>query len=76
MKTIPIGKDVNGLPIKKGDEVIVEADGVSGEIKKIWNDGTVDVSYTVSHQGPVTDTFDIKGHRIIKMEQLELGEIE
>ena len=76
MNAILVGKDVNGTSIQKGDEVIVEADGVSGEIKTVWDDGTVDVAYTVSHQGPVIDTFDIVGHRIIKIEQLGLRIIE
>jgi preprotein translocase subunit YajC len=70
MNTILVGTDSNGVSIEKGDHVVAD-DGSHGKITAVWDDGTVEVHHANSHQGPVVDTFDIKGHHIIKIEDWE-----
>lgn len=68
MNTILVGQDCNGTSIQKGDTVFTD-DGQSGEIKAVWDDGTVDLIVGHAHQGPVVDTFDIEGRQIVKLEE-------
>lgn len=68
MKTIPVGKDVNGASIKKGDIVIAD-DGSMGPITEVYDNGCIDIHHANAHQGPVIDSFDIIGHNIMKFPQ-------
>jgi len=60
-------KDFNGEIIKVGDEVVIGSQGLLGTITAVYKD-EVDIHHDNSHQGPVIDTFNIKGHEIWKIE--------
>jgi hypothetical protein len=77
-KEIPIGKDANGELIKKDDTVIFEDGEIdrTGTIDAVWNDGSVDINYTFGPGGPMSDTFDIKGHNVRKFKEVEEKKIE
>jgi hypothetical protein len=65
-KEIVQTKDVRGQVIKKGDKV--RFDEGEGSITAVWDDGCVDIEYTTGPGGPLSDTFDIKGHDVEKIE--------
>jgi len=78
-KEVQQGRDVAGTLIVKGDEVTFEdsilnnygAINYSGTIQTIWDDGSVDIEYTVGPGGSLSDTFDIKRNRVRKLEKAE-----
>ena len=70
MNTILVGTDCCGQSIKKGDHVVTD-DGSHGEIKAVWDDGTVDIHHANVHQGPVIDTYDIMDRQVLKTKYWE-----
>ena len=70
MNTILVGKDCLGQSIEKGNHVVID-DGQHGEIKAVWDNGSVDVHVADAHQGPVVDSFDIKDRQVLKTEYWE-----
>lgn len=70
MNTILVGTDCLGQSIQIGDHVVTN-DGSHGEIKAVWDDGTVDIYHSDAHQGPVFDTYDIVGREVVKTEHWE-----
>ncbi len=69
LKEITTCNDFNGIPIKKGDPVIVdEVVPISGVITTVWNDGCVDIHHSDSHQGPVIDTYNVMDREVQKMD--------
>ena len=68
-KEIPVGFDINGVEIKKGDEVSTsDAHPIQGTVSTVWDNGCVDIEYTSGPGGPLADTFDIKGHGVQKLD--------
>lgn len=65
-KEIPVGYDINDVAIKKGDRVFADDGRVQGTVDAVWDDNSVDIQYTSGPGGPLSDTFDIKGHGVTK----------
>ena len=66
-------KDVRGTILSKGDKVFADGGKVQGKITSINTDGTIDIHHADAHQGPVIDTFDIKGREVTKLGENKMG---
>ena len=70
MKTIQETQDYNGDTIKVGDSVITDNPSEQGKITEIYDNGSVDIHISNSHQGSVIDSYDIIGREVQKVEPL------
>ena len=70
LKEIEQCEDVDGEILIVGNTVIIDDGLQSGKITEIWNNGSIDVAVAFAHQGPVIDSFDIRGHNIIKFPEV------